>query len=108
MCIRAKKGRYWTSLLNLLNQLKIKYMENNRKRVHKTVQKVEKVSLSHLKAFQIKKRSLFGVYEKKMQRLTIETREYFRKLSFESELIERSEALNNTKYYNEEYKSFSF
>lgn len=107
MCIGQKREGIGLPFLNL-NQLKIKYMENNRKRVHKTVQKVEKVSLSHLKAFQIKKRSVFGIYEKKMHRLAIETKEYFRKITFENELIERSEALNDTKYYNEAYKYFSF
>jgi hypothetical protein len=68
-------------------------------RTRKTVRKIEKVNLSHLKAFQVKKRNLSEMYDKRMQRISIEVKTLFRKMTVESELLSISEALNGCNYH---------
>ena len=72
-----------------------------RRRIQKTVLTGEKVSLSHLKAFQIQGRSPKNRYTRQMIRNYVQIKEMFRNISTESELISRLEAREGCDFYSE-------
>lgn len=62
-------------------------------------QQVEKVDLSHLKAFKLEGRNRRQIYKRFLLRRTFEIADMFRAISVHSELIDKAEANNNCLFY---------